>query len=300
MDRCYIGCTYQAIDTCVKHSLRYRPNKDIDLSPEWMETVRLLGKGIYEAAAARARNFHRADAAAKRRRELLLSRRPGQSEGVSQAEEEFTQGKKRQREPVEPEGVPDAPSSGIEDSLSLVATSTDTSGTPRRSGRTRTLVTESTLWLTPIGARHEPPQEATTAVRTQGPTTTEEAIERWLELLGFTETPTESLPTVIAESVQASVQEAVQSMTPRAVGLMRRSLPLCLNAIQDEALELVGASASSATRSRDRSRWATSTPGRGSSERAAEPSASCEGPGEEAGGPKTGGAGCKHGGPRHG
>ena len=272
VDRCYVGCTYQAITACVRVSLRHRPRGGTQLSPEWSETVRILERGIYEAAVARVRNHARAEAIALRRRDLLLSRqhppegRPSNDGTAGTSPTQTSQAHKRARLGGEPPRTEEDVGVDEDELVAMVATSSDTSRTPRRTGRSRPLVTESTVWLTPRGALHEAPQP--TAHPDEGPTTTDEAMELWLELLGFTEAPGNSLPTVVPESIQHTIQETIQTLTPRAIGLMRRSLPLCLNSIQDEVLELVRAATQATSRSRRESRASASTLGREGPDRA--------------------------------
>ena len=285
VDRCYVGCTYQAITTCVRFSLRHRPRGGTELSPEWMETVRILEKGIYEAAATRVRNYARAEAAAVRRRELLLSRQPTQTSAQPSGGTDRTSPhrenhvRKRTRPDNDSQQAEECSEADGGELVTMVATSSDTSRTPRRTGRSRPLVTESTVWLTPRGALHEAP--STTTHPDEGPTTTDEAMELWLELLGFTEAPGNSLPTVIPESIQSTIQETIQAMTPRAVGLMRRSLPLCLNSVQDEVLELVRASSQATSRPSEVGRASSSTSGRDASGRAPAPPSTCTEAGRE-------------------
>ncbi|CAE7410353.1 unnamed protein product [Symbiodinium sp. KB8] len=133
-----------------------------------------------------------------------------------------------------------------DDFSSLVATKDDrgSSRTPRRTTARRPTVTEGTVWLTPAGALHQPPPQSSEAASSTGPTTTDEAINMWHELLGFVEPPTDSLPTVIPEHMQEAIQRAVRSMPPRSLGILRRSLPLSLNAVQEEVMELLRLEAS--------------------------------------------------------
>ncbi|CAE7946668.1 unnamed protein product, partial [Symbiodinium sp. KB8] len=256
-----------------------------ELSPEWMETVRILEKGIYEAAATRVRNYARAEAAAVRRRELLLSRQPTQTSAQPSGGTDRTSPhrenhvRKRTRPDNDSQQAEECSEADGGELVTMVATSSDTSRTPRRTGRSRPLVTESTVWLTPRGALHEAP--STTTHPDEGPTTTDEAMELWLELLGFTEAPGNSLPTVIPESIQSTIQETIQAMTPRAVGLMRRSLPLCLNSVQDEVLELVRASSQATSRPSEVGRASSSTSGRDASGRAPAPPSTCTEAGRE-------------------
>ncbi|CAE7381271.1 Ank3 [Symbiodinium necroappetens] len=82
----------------------------------------------------------------------------------------------------------------------------------------------------------------------QEPATTDEAIDAWLDIFGFVEPPTDSLPTVLPERLQEDIRRMIQGMSGRAIGLLRRSLPLCLNAVQDEVLELLRTDPSSSSR----------------------------------------------------
>ena len=82
----------------------------------------------------------------------------------------------------------------------------------------RTTVTESTVWLTHRGARHSPP-----AGMRNDPSCTDEAVSRWLSIMGFAETQDTSLPTVIPEAVQDNAATAIELMGAGARGLMLRN-----------------------------------------------------------------------------
>ncbi|CAE7946760.1 Ank3 [Symbiodinium sp. KB8] len=246
VDRCYVGAAYQAIDVCVRYSLRHRPRGGAQIDEGWMDTVRNLEMGIYQAALARVRNYHRAWEAERQRHERLMRAQPD----PEARREHYDRGQSRTpRRSTTDRGAINGEE--VEDFTSLVTTSGDTSRTPRRDGRPRyrPRVTESTVWLTPQGAMHEAPQAPPEAEPSSGPSvlpepsSTDEAVDIWLGLLGFTEEPTDSLPTILPDSLQGIIQDAIASMSPRAVGLMRRSLPTCLNALQDEIMELMRAAA---------------------------------------------------------
>ena len=270
VDKCYVGCTYQAIDVCVKTSLRHRRRGGIELSEGWMDTVHLLEMGIYRAASARARNYYRAQAAAEQRRQHLLRMQPRSDEGdggstAGSASHRCKSGVSPSTTTDDGEGslVTAQDTSGSvtprkgkrklaqgeegehdeHEVASLVTTTSDTSRTPRRTAARRPVVTESTVWLTPEGAFHNPPPSTPHAPA--APTTTEEAIDLWLGLLGLSEEPTDSLPTSLSEAVQTRIRATLRDMPPRAIGLLRRSLPLCLNEVQDEVMELIRASSTS-------------------------------------------------------
>ena len=234
-DRCFVSATVQAINVCAKYSLRHRPRGGATIPTEWDDTVTMLEAGVMEAAQARVRNYRRQQAAEEHRRQVLLQRQPP----VQNEEEKCkrTRTEKQTKDDVDQDDV-----------SSLVTTGGDTSRTPRtprRVARSRVTVTESTVWLTPAGAVHEVPHGGAEATFHQEPTTTDEAIDAWLDIFGFVEPPTDSLPTVLPERLQEDIRRMIQGMSTRAIGLLRRSLPLCLNAVQDEVLELLGTNPSS-------------------------------------------------------
>ncbi|CAE7823803.1 unnamed protein product [Symbiodinium sp. CCMP2456] len=99
--------------------------------------------------------------------------------------------------------------------------------------RVKTHFLTSDLELTTAGVFHSPPTSG------NEPDSTDAAIERWVELLGFLDTTGGSLPTMVPEDVQHSVVTAIGRMGDRARGLMLRSLPQCLNLIQDELTQLI-------------------------------------------------------------
>ena len=237
-DRCFIGASYQAIDVCIRYSLRHRPRGGVNIPMEWMTTVEMLEQRVLDAAQARVRNYHRANAAEQRRKEEIRKRQPPASRKPENDEDQERMNKKR-KEVRDSEASPQPEDQ--DDFSSLVATTNDraTSRTPRRSTASRPTVTESAVWLTPAGALHQPPPATSGAASSTGPTTTDEAINMWHELLGFAESPTESLPTVIPEHMQEAIQQAVRNMPPRPLGILRRSLPLSLNAVQEEVMELL-------------------------------------------------------------
>ncbi|CAE6970182.1 unnamed protein product [Symbiodinium sp. KB8] len=223
-DRCFVSATVQAINVCAKYSLRHRPRGGATIPTEWDDTVTMLEAGVMEAAQARVRNYRRQQAAEEHRRQVLLQRQPP----VQNEEEKCkrTRTEKQTKDDVDQDDV-----------SSLVTTGGDTSRTPRtprRVARSRVTVTESTVWLTPAGAVHEVPHGGAEATFHQEPTTTDEAIDAWLDIFGFVEPPTDSLPTVLPERLQEDIRRMIQGMSTRAIGLLRRSLPLCLNAVQDE------------------------------------------------------------------
>ena len=229
-----------AIDVCVKYSLRHRRRDEGHLDEGWMETVNQLETKVYEAAAARARNYERFWARqAMRRASPAQSSGPNVEADSTGSASDRAPGQKRPRENPN-QGVEEPPG---DDTTSLVTSRTSSSRTPRRphgagGGGTGTgeRVTESTVWLTPRGALHSPPDPPTTP---HGPASTDEAIGAWMDLLGFCEDSGDSLPTNVPEWLQTAIEENIAALPSRARGLMRRSLPLCLNHIQDEIIQIM-------------------------------------------------------------
>ena len=215
----------------------------MEIPSEWMTTVAMLEQRVLDAAQAGVRNFHRANAAEQKRKEDIKKRQPPTDMTVEGEQGQDMTTKKRKGNP---DGDGNLHDEDQDDFSSLVATKDDrgSSRTPRRTTARRPTVTEGTVWLTPAGALHQPPPQSSEAASSTGPTTTDEAINMWHELLGFVEPPTDSLPTVIPEHMQEAIQRAVRSMPPRSLGILRRSLPLSLNAVQEEVMELLRLEAS--------------------------------------------------------
>eukprot|EP00439_Symbiodinium_sp_Y106_P055235 s1320_g7.t1 len=147
--------------------------------------------------------------------------------------------------------VSEAPQEEDADWSTLVGTSRVTSRTPRRSGTTPTTsessrataptassvtVTETTKTNCGSPRERHPPSGM---VEGSGPTCTDEAISTWMNLLGLSSASPHSLPTMIPESMQQDILRTVSGMGQRARGLMARSLPQCLNLVQDEIQQII-------------------------------------------------------------
>ncbi|CAE7223916.1 Ank3 [Symbiodinium sp. CCMP2592] len=238
VDWCYSQAARPARDVCARYARRHRPRDGTDLDEAETDLLHRLEKGVYEAAASNARGIRRMQEYFEQRR----ARRAAASPPVTPT---LSRNTRRRLEPDE--GGDDAELDTEGDVNSLVGTSQRSSRTPRTTrpnrpdrprSRTPTVteVTESTVWLTPHGALHTDPGAPSS---TAGPVDTTEAIAEWLQLLGFTDDSGVSLPTTVPEHMQRAVQTALTSMCPRARGLMQRSLPQCLNYIQDELIQLI-------------------------------------------------------------
>ena len=229
VDQLYWSVCLQTGQLCARMSTRHRPRDGCELDGPEQAVVREWEASLYQVATLQARIIHNVKEWQAAYRDQIRRSSP---RGADQR-------RVRRR-------VSEAPQEEDADWSTLVGTSRVTSRTPRRSGTTPTTsessrataptassvtVTETTIWLTPRGALRHPPSGM---VEGSGPTCTDEAISTWMNLLGLSSTSPHSLPTMIPESMQQDILRTVSGMGQRARGLMARSLPQCLNLVQDE------------------------------------------------------------------
>ena len=235
VDQTYRNLARPAVDECARVLLRHRPPQPVELEQRELELIRIWEMNIFTSAALNARSGSQ-----------VQELRAVEGEGSS-AEWNASEGNNEERRT--------RPRTDDDDVTSLVGTARITSRTPRGHGaqgpgrttaRTApssssgaapstgaSTLTETTVWLTSRGALREPPP-----AEEEEPTCTDEAISRWISLLGLYSVPGTSLPTTVPEPVQQDVVMAFSRMGSRARGLMIRSLPQCLNLLQDELLQI--------------------------------------------------------------
>eukprot|EP00439_Symbiodinium_sp_Y106_P076770 s86_g15.t2 len=226
VDQLYWSVCLQTGQLCARMSIRHRPRDGCELDGPEQAVVHEWEASLYQVATMQARIIHNVQEWQAAYRDQIRRSSP---RGADQR-------RVRRR-------VSEAPQEEDADWSALVGASRVTSRTPRRSGTTPTTsessrataptassvtVTETTIWLTPRGALRHPPSGM---VEGSGPTCT--------DLLGLSSTSPHSLPTMIPESMQQDILRTVGGMGQRARGLMARSLPQCLNLVQDEIQQII-------------------------------------------------------------